>query len=216
MSTAVAGTLEVLTHHWWALIVRGAAAILFGAAVFLSPELTLDGLAVLFAAYVIVDGALTLVAGFQERARGLRRGPLLLEGIAGIAVGALTLLWSERTVLSLLWLIGAWAIAVGVLQILSVVRLGRFRRGEHLLALAGVVSAAFGVVLVVAPIAGLSVLGVSIAVYALGWGGLLIALGRRFRARARRGASAARAPAAGPAQPAQAPAEMADPTPAAR
>jgi len=210
MSNAVAGTLEVLTHNWWSLVVRGAAAILFGAAVFLSRELTLDGLAVLFAAYVIVDGTLTLVAGIQERARGLRRGPLLLEGIAGIGVGALTLLWTERTVLSLLWLIGAWAIAVGVLQLLSVMKLGRYRRGEHLLAAAGIVSAIFGAVLVVAPIAGLSVLGVSIALYALGWGGLLIALGRRFRTRARRSALAARAapvPGAAPA------AEMAPPGP---
>jgi uncharacterized membrane protein HdeD (DUF308 family) len=215
MSNALAGTLEVLTHNWWSLFVRGAAAILFGAAVFLSPELTLDGLAVLFAAYVIVDGALTLVAGIQERARGLRRGPLLLEGIAGIGVGALTLLWSERTVLSLLWLIGAWAIAVGVLQILAVMKLGRYRRGEHLLGLAGIVSAVFGVVLVVAPIAGLSVLGVSIALYALGWGGLLIALGRRFRTRARRSALTARGVAAPGAVPA---AEVAphSPTPVGR
>ena len=193
MSNAVSGTLEVLTHNWWSLVVRGVAAILFGAAVFLTPELTLDALAALFAAYVIIDGALTLIAGLQERARGQRWGALLLEGIAGIGVGALTLLWSERTVLSLLLLIGAWAVAVGVLQILAVVRLGHLRRGESLLALAGAVSAIFGVVLIVAPIAGISVLGVSIAAYALGWGGLLIALGRRLRTRARRGASAGRA-----------------------
>lgn len=193
MSNAVSGTLEVLTHNWWSLVVRGVAAILFGAAVFLTPELTLDALAALFAAYVIVDGALTLIAGFQERARGQRWGALLLEGIAGIGVGALTLLWSERTVMSLLLLIGTWAVAVGVLQILAVVRLGHLRRGESLLGLAGAVSAIFGVVLIVAPIAGISVLGVSIAAYALGWGGLLIALGRRLRARARSGASAGRA-----------------------
>ena len=193
MSNAASGTLEVLTHNWWSLVVRGVAAIVFGAAVFLTPELTLDALAALFAAYVVVDGALTLIAGFQERARGLRWGALLLEGIAGIGVGALTLLWSERTVMSLLLLIGAWAVAVGVLQILAVVRLGHLRRGESLLGLAGAVSAIFGVVLIVAPIAGLSVLGVSIAAYALGWGGLLIALGRRLRTRARRGASAGRA-----------------------
>jgi uncharacterized membrane protein HdeD (DUF308 family) len=193
MSNAVSGTLEVLTHNWWSLVVRGVAAILFGAAVFLTPELTLDALAALFAAYVIVDGGLTLIAGLQERARGQRWGALLLEGIAGIGVGALTLLWSERTVMSLLLLIGTWAVAVGVLQILAVVRLGHLRRGESLLALAGAVSAIFGVVLIVAPIAGISVLGVSIAAYALGWGGLLIALGRRLRTRARRGASAGRA-----------------------
>jgi len=89
MSNAVSGTLEVLTHNWWSLVVRGVAAILFGAAVFVTPELTLDALAKLFAAYVIVDGALTLAAGLQERARGQRWGALLLEGIAGFAVGTL-------------------------------------------------------------------------------------------------------------------------------
>jgi uncharacterized membrane protein HdeD (DUF308 family) len=204
MSNPVSGTLEVLTHNWWSLVVRGAAAMLFGAAVFITPELTLDALAKLFAAYVIVDGALTLAAGLQERTRGQRWGALLLEGIAGLGFGAITLLWPELTVFSLLWLIGTWAIAVGVLQILAVMRLGHFRRGELLLALAGAVSAVFGAVLVVAPIAGLSVLGVSIAAYALGWGGLLIALGRRLRTRARRGAAAARD--GGPAMPNAAPA----------
>lgn len=187
-TNAVAGTLDILTLHWWSLVVRGIAAILFGAAVLLAPELTLDGLAMLFAAYVIVDGVLTLIAGLQERARGQRWGALLLEGIAGASVGALTLLWATPTVLALLLLIGAWAVAVGVLQILAVVRLGRYRRGELLLALAGAVSVLFGVALIVAPIAGLSVLGIAIAAYALGWGGLLIALGLRFRSRARRGA----------------------------
>jgi uncharacterized membrane protein HdeD (DUF308 family) len=188
-------TLEVLTINWWSLIVRGAAAILFGAAVFLTPELTLDGLATLFAAYAILDGGLTLVAGFHERAQGQRWGALFLEGVAGFGAGVLTLLWPDRTVLSLLLLIGVWAIAVGVLHILAVVRLGYFRRGEFLLALEGVVSALFGVVIIASPIAGVSMLGLSIAGYALGSGGLLIALGLRLRNRARRGSGADRDPA---------------------
>jgi uncharacterized membrane protein HdeD (DUF308 family) len=214
---AAAGTLEVLTLNWWSLIVRGSAAIVFGAAVLLAPELTLDALAALFAAYAILDGAVNLIAGFQERARGERWGALFLQGITGLAAGVLTLLWSDRTVLTLLVLIGTWAVAVGLLQIASVLRVGRFRRGELLLALAGAVSALFGVVIVASPVAGVSVLGISIALYALGSGGLLIALGRRFRNRARRGVVVAQEAARRADAPSSAPElPTARPTPAGR
>lgn len=180
-------TLDVLTHNWWSLVARGAAAILFGAAVVLAPELTLDGLARLFAVYAITDGGLTLVAGLQERERGQRWGALLLAGAAGVAVGVLTLAWSTLSVSSLLFLIGAWAIVAGVLQVVAVLRLGYFRRGESLLASAGVVSALFGAVLVLSPVTGVSALGLSIAAYALGFGGLLIVLGMRLRKRSTAG-----------------------------
>jgi uncharacterized membrane protein HdeD (DUF308 family) len=193
--TVSPGTLDVLTHNWWSLVARGVAAILFGAAVFAAPGLTLDGLAGLFATYVLADGGLTLVAGLQERARGQRWGALLLSGLAGLAIGTLTLLWTDRTVGSLLTLIGIWAVAVGALQIVAVLRTGRFRRGEPLLAGAGTVSAAFGALLLASPALGVYALGVAIAVYALGSGGLLIALGRRLRQRARRAASPASQPA---------------------
>jgi uncharacterized membrane protein HdeD (DUF308 family) len=195
--TVSPGTLDVLTHNWWSLVARGVAAILFGAAVFAAPGLTLDGLAGLFAAYVLADGGLTLVAGLQERARGQGRSALLLSGLAGLAIGALTLLWTDRTVGSLLTLIGMWAVAVGALQIVAVLRTGRFRRGEPLLAGAGAVSAAFGALLLASPALGVYALGVAIALYALGSGGLLIALGRRLRQRARRAAMPA--PHAAPA-----------------
>ena len=86
---------------------------------------------------------------------------------------------------ALLYLIAAWAIVACIFEIVAAVRLRKVIRGELLLALTGVVSLAFGVLVVMFPGTGAVAVVWAIAAYALVFGALLVALGLRLRGLAR-------------------------------
>jgi uncharacterized membrane protein HdeD (DUF308 family) len=170
-----------IVGRWWALALRGLAAILLGIAAFAWPGITLLVLVVLFGAYVLVDGVFALVGGALGRS-----WLLLLEGVAGIVVGILTFVWPAMTALVLLFLVAAWALVTGVAELVAAVRLRRFIKNEWLLVVVGVASVVFGILLLVRPGAGLLTLVYLTGAYALVFGVLLVGLAFRLRSSGRR------------------------------
>lgn len=169
-----------LTKNWGAFVVRGIAAILFGIAGFLMPGITLAALVVLFGVYALVDGIFSIIAAV----RGQARAPwwaLVLRGIFGIAAAAVALLLPGLTAIALVYLIAAWAIASGIVELITAVRLRKLLEKEWLLAVAGVLSIIVGVFLAANPGAGALALLWLICGYAIVFGILLVALGFRLR-----------------------------------
>jgi uncharacterized membrane protein HdeD (DUF308 family) len=175
----------VLIDSWWTLAIRGVLAVLFGLAALLLPGITLVALVLLFGAYALADGIIALIAGARGLRRHERSWPLLLEGVLGIAAGVLTVVWPGITALVLVYLIAAWALLTGALEIATAIRLRKIITGEWLLVLSGVVSILLGVILVVAPGAGALGLVLWIGAYALVFGVLLLILAFRLRSWAR-------------------------------
>ena len=174
--------LEYLSRQWWSVALRGVLAVVFGVVALIWPDITLRALVLLYGFYALVDGLLALAAllvgGNLVRER---RGWLIVEGVAGIAAGVIAFLWPEITALVLLYLIAAWAIATGVLEIAVAVWLRRELRGEWLLALGGIVSVVFGVFLIVRPGEGAVAVVWLIGLFAILFGAALIGLGLRLR-----------------------------------
>jgi uncharacterized membrane protein HdeD (DUF308 family) len=180
--------LPMLAGNWWALLLRGIAAVLFGLAALFSPGVTLFVLIVFFGAYAMVDGALAIVAGFRgsEGSRWL----LLAEGVLGVLAGLVAFFWPGMTALVLLFLISAWAILTGLLKVIMAIAFRRKVENAWLMGLSGVLSVLFGVVLAVLPGEGLLSLVWLVGIYALIFGVALIVLG--FRARGHREATGSR------------------------
>jgi uncharacterized membrane protein HdeD (DUF308 family) len=176
----------VLARNWWALVLRGFFDVLFGIAAFVWPGITLAVLVLLYGAFALVDGSFAIAAVLVGRTRGMPSWALLVEGLAGIAVGAITFFWPGITQLALLFMIAAWAVVTGLFEIVAAVRLRKEIRGEWLLALSGVLSVAVGVALVVNPGAGLLAISWMIGTYAIIFGVLFIVLGFRLRSWLRR------------------------------
>lgn len=170
-----------LAENWWALVVRGLAAILLGIITFAWPGITLVGLVFLFAAYALVDGVVSFAGAVRAVKAHERWGALLLEGIAGIVAAAFTIAWPGITAILLVYIIAAWAIVTGIFEIAAAVRLRKHISGEWLLALSGIASVIFGVLVMFAPVAGALVIALWVGAYAFVFGILLIALGFRMR-----------------------------------
>jgi uncharacterized membrane protein HdeD (DUF308 family) len=178
--------MMMLVGNWWVFVLRGIFAIIFGVLTFLWPGMALLTLVLLFSAYSIADGVFNIVASFRATGAGQQRWwVLLLEGIVSIIAGLVAFFMPGLTALALLYLIAAWAVVTGALEIAAAIRLRRQIRGEWLLALAGILSIVFGVLLFLFP--GPSALAVVlwIGAYAIAFGVLLIVLGLRLRRWAR-------------------------------
>jgi uncharacterized membrane protein HdeD (DUF308 family) len=170
-----------LVKNWWAVALRGAAALIFGFLTALWPDISLTALVLLFGSFAIVYGVFNIITAVRRR-RGERRWwALLLEGLVSVAVGAVTLIMPELTTLALAYVIAAWGILTGIFEIAAAIMLRRQIRGEWWLALAGVLSVAFGAVLAIWPGVGALALVLWIGAYAIVLGILLIALGFKLR-----------------------------------
>jgi uncharacterized membrane protein HdeD (DUF308 family) len=172
--------LDSLARNWWAVALRGLAGILFGIITFVSPAISLAALVLLFGAYAFADGVLSIVSAVRRRGAD-RWWLLLLQGIVGIAAGVVTWLWPGITAITLLFVIAAWALAGGALQVAAAIRLRKVITGEWLLGLSGVLSIALGVLLVAFPGPGALALVIWIGAYAFVFGILLMVLGFKLR-----------------------------------
>jgi uncharacterized membrane protein HdeD (DUF308 family) len=171
---------STLTYNWPAVMLRGVVAILFGLMTFFWPGITLTALALAFGVYAFLDGVFKLTSAIRGRGPD-RWWALVIGGIAGIVAGAIAVLWPAITVLALVLVVGAWAFATGVLEIVAAFKLREVIEGEWLLGLGGVASIIFGFLVARAPAAGALALAWWIGGYALIFGAIQVALGFRLR-----------------------------------
>lgn len=173
--------LDVLAHRWWAVAVRGVAAVLFGLLALFWPGLTLLVLIVLVGAYALVDGILLLVHAFVRGPVGAPRRLVVLLGSVSVLLGVLVLVWPGLSALLLALLVGLWALVSGVAQIVAGFMLRREAPDEWRAVLNGALSVLFGLVMVFAPGAGALALVWLIAAYTIVTGVVLIVLSLRLR-----------------------------------
>src|SRR3954452_25424342 len=108
----------VVVGDWRVHMIRGIAALLFGAAALIWPDITLWALVVLFGAFVLAHGVMTLAAVVTDApGTRVRRWWLVVQGILSIAAGIITFVWPDITGLALLFVIAGWAAATGVMEI---------------------------------------------------------------------------------------------------
>lgn len=170
----------LLARNWWAVLLRGLIAVAIGLLTLWMPAASLASLVLLFAAYLLADGALGIIAAVRAARRHERWGWLVLEGLLDIGAGVATLAWPGLTIIVFVALVAAWAIVSGGTMALAALRLGK-RHGRWLMGLAGMLSITWGVLLAFAPISGALVLTLWIGAYALVFGVTLIVLALRLR-----------------------------------
>jgi uncharacterized membrane protein HdeD (DUF308 family) len=177
--------LNTFAANWRALALRGLVALLFGLVVLFWPGLVLAVLALLFGIYAVVDGAITFVPALRSSERGARRWLPLSEGAVGIIAGLVAFLLSGMSANGLVYVIVGWALATGVLKILTAIVLRAEVENGWLLAGSGALSVLFGVLL--AALAGSDVpfLAPLIGAFAVIVGLALIVFAFRLRERSR-------------------------------
>jgi len=166
---------DLLANNWWAAALRGLLAVTFGVLAFVMPGVTLLSLALVFAAYSLVDGVTAIIMSVRGARKGERWVWLLLSGLLGILAAAITAIWPELTVLAFVYLVAAWALLSGILMLVSAFRLKK-DHGRVWLGAAGVASILLSILLAISPLLGALVLTFWIGAHALVSGGFLLVL----------------------------------------
>lgn len=171
---------DVLSNNWWAVAFRGVVAILFGIAAFAMPLVTMLSLVLVFAAFSFIDGVFGIIMSVRGARKGERWVWLLLNGILGIAAGAVAVLWPGITVLAFVILVAAWALVSGTFMLISAFRL-KIDRGRVWLVIGAIASIVLGILLVISPFIGALVLTFWIGAHALVLGATLLILAYKLR-----------------------------------
>jgi len=177
--------LSRFAENWRAVALRGLVAVLFGLVVLFWPGLILAVLSLFFGIYALVDGGVVLVPALRSSDRGPRRWLPLAEGTVGVIAGLVALLWPGMTTSGLLYVIVGWAVATGILKIITAIMLRSEVENGWLLAGGGALSVLFGVILAALVGSDLPSLAPFIGVFALVVGLALIVFAFRIRDRRR-------------------------------
>ena len=151
--------LERMNEQWWGRVVLGIIALLVGLAFLLIPGITLVVFLWIFGAFMILTG-LVLLSYAWSRPRGSRHRTLnFLEGGINIVIGVIALVAPGLTSLLVVYLVAAFAIISGILQIAEGVltpsgrtTMGTSSRG--LLVISGAWALLIGVLLALFPAGG--------------------------------------------------------------
>ena len=164
-----------VTKMRWVLGLHGLASVVFGAMILTWPGISVYALTILFGAYTLATGIVEFGTAFTTQGKE-ERAWLILRGLLGITVGVLVFAWPGISALALLYVIGAYAVAFGVLCVGASFRLPLDGRDTASMILTGLVAIVFGIVIFAEPGAGaLAVLGL-IAAFALVTGSIELAV----------------------------------------
>ncbi len=110
-------------ERWWAVLLEGIAGIMVGILTFINPNAT--GLVLLYfiAAWAVVTGIFEIVAAIQLRRLIVGEWAMILSGLLSIALGVLLFVFPGAGVVSLVWMIGIYAILFGITLIILAIRL---------------------------------------------------------------------------------------------
>ncbi len=114
--TAIGGRRE--QEHWWLLLLLGLAGVALGVLTFLNPGITALALLFFIAIWAIVTGGLQIVAAIRLRKEIEGEFWLALAGAASVGLGVLLIARPGAGALAVLWIIGAYALAFGVILLI--------------------------------------------------------------------------------------------------
>jgi uncharacterized membrane protein HdeD (DUF308 family) len=170
---------SAMVGNWWALAVRGLAAILFALIAVFAPGITALVLIVLFGAYKLIDGLFALAAAGTARHPGRSRA-LRLEAVLDLIIAAICIFWPSTALTAAVYLIALWAVLSGIALIAAGIALTRLV-GEILPIVGGALSVLLGIVLFAHPSLGAYALSWWLAVYALLFGIAMLSAAFRIR-----------------------------------
>lgn len=180
--------LRELAEGWWLLHIRGLFSLMFGAfLLFLAgtmqglftTTIAMIGVLLIFVFYLILSGALFVLGSFKSFGHRERFWATLVHGSVMVALGSWLFLSNQVTVMWLVWFTVASALGSGLLELALAYTLRR-HLDATLLTVAGMMSLAVSVLLIMARNMQLSVLVSALGIYAVFYGGILILLSLRL------------------------------------
>ena len=115
-------------ESWWAVLLEGVSGVLIGLLTFFWPNITGLVLVYMIAAWALITGIFEIVAAIQLRRLITDEWMLILGGLLSILFGVLLFVFPVVGAVSVLWVIGIYAVVFGISEIIFAFRLYGLRR----------------------------------------------------------------------------------------
>lgn len=178
IAVSAAGHLSKGAHRlWWFFLLRGILAGMLGLSALAWPSASLAILAVLVGVFFVVNAASGVFVALRDR----RLDESILEPVVSLVIGAWLLYWPGVSVRFLLMMLGAWALVLGISQMLTALRTADQDGQRGSVSAVGVIAALLGVTLILWPGAGVVAIAWVVALAAFVISALLIFLALRMK-----------------------------------
>jgi uncharacterized membrane protein HdeD (DUF308 family) len=115
-------------ERWWAMLLEGVAGVVIGLLTFFWPGITALVLLYFIAAWALITGIFEIVAAIQLRRVITGEWMLILGGLLSILFGVSLFVFPAAGAVSMIWVIGMYAIVFGISEIIFAFRLHGLRR----------------------------------------------------------------------------------------
>ncbi|NLI73435.1 MAG: hypothetical protein GX369_01495 [Euryarchaeota archaeon] len=179
-------TFEKNRGQWWGRVIPGIIAVIVGLAFLFLPKITLVIFLWIFGVFMVVTGII-LISHAWSRSPGSKYRKLnFIEGGFNIIIGAIAILAPGLTSLIAIYLVAAFAIISGILQILEGFFISPRERtlvgsSRGLLIVAGIWALLIGIILALFPAGGILALMWLIGIFLVVLGIINILWGMRVR-----------------------------------
>lgn len=182
---------DLAKRVWWYPVVRGLLAVVLGIIVMANPATTVIVLVRIIGVFVIIDGVMGIVDGARYRGVSGSGWQLrLFGGVVGLLLGGALLFWPEASLTVLAVILGAWAIIGGILAVVAGYGMRKIPgSGWGWTLFWGLATFAFGLVLLLAPLEGVSAIAWAVGLYAVLAGIVLVVAGFAIRSLGKRAAA---------------------------
>jgi uncharacterized membrane protein HdeD (DUF308 family) len=117
--------------NWWLMLLTGLVSIAAGVVTFVWPGITTVSLFYVIVAWAIVTGISEVIYAIQFRKEIEGEWLLVLDGILSVGFGVLLIAQPIPGALAVLWMIGVYAIAYGVMLVVLAFRLRSLAVNEN-------------------------------------------------------------------------------------
>jgi len=114
MTTNVRGMGELAAKYWWVILVRGIVLILLGVAMLIWPKQSVWVFAIIFVAYLFIDGIMSIFQGFSARKSGQSGTGDFVVGALAILAGIVILVWPKESATVIAFIVAFWALLAGI------------------------------------------------------------------------------------------------------
>jgi uncharacterized membrane protein HdeD (DUF308 family) len=113
---ALVAAVRAAERHraWWALALEGVFGIVIGIGAWVWPGLTALALLYLIAAWALLTGIAELVAAYRLHEAGNHGWVLAVAGVLSVIFGLYLFVFPGAGALSVIWIIGVYAIVFGI------------------------------------------------------------------------------------------------------
>ncbi len=171
-----------LFKNWWLLTLKGLLAIGFGMVLLIKQyPLIKTSLVISFGGIVIASGIMIFSGAFLHKKNNPRWRLWLIEGLIDITLGTFFILETDFAKAFFLIFLALWAFGIGIVQILTSVRMATYMDRWWSMLIAGVFSIGFAVLAFINPFYTRFAMGATIGAACILFGLILVYTSRLLR-----------------------------------